>query len=66
MTGKEAVSAVYAGNLVECTKEEYRREVRQALQDFAGKSIDGGDGLRATIALREVGRLDQTFSDRLA
>lgn len=58
MTGKEAVSAVYSGNLVTCTKEEYVNEVRRALQDFAGKCADNGDGLRMSIALQEVKRLD--------
>lgn len=56
----EAIKAVSRGDLVTCTKEEYY-EVRKALQDFAGKSIDSGDVFRANIALSEVQRLDIRF-----
>lgn len=58
MNGQEAVSAVYQGSLVDCTKEEYEAGVRKALQDFAGKCAHDGDGLRMSIALQEVKRLD--------
>ena len=58
MTKEEAINAIYNGNLVECTKEEYQKEIRTALQDKAGKMVDGGDGLRAMMMLEEVRRLD--------
>lgn len=58
MTGKEAVAAVYSGNLVGCSKQEYHTEVREALHHFAGKCVDRDDGVRAQIALSEVKRLD--------
>lgn len=61
MTKEEAINAIYNGSLVECTKEEYP-EIRNALQDKAGKMVDGGDGLRAMMMLEEVRRLDSLFS----
>jgi hypothetical protein len=57
---EDALSAVCTGNLVSCTAEEYK-EIRDALQDQAGRWIDAGDGLRAMIALEEVKRLDNEF-----
>lgn len=61
MTKDEAINAIYNGNLVECTKEEYP-EIRTALQDKAGKMVDSGDGLRAMVMLEEVRRLDGVFN----
>lgn len=58
MTPQEAVSKIYQGNLIDCTKEEYP-EIREALQKKAGEMIDGGDGLRAMMMLEEVKRLDK-------
>lgn len=63
-TERKAISAVYTGKLVECTKEEYP-QVRSALQDQAGKWIDGGDGMRAGMALNEVKRLDAKFEFKM-
>lgn len=60
MTKEEAISAIYNGNLVDCTKEEYP-EIRTALQEFAGERIDAGDGIRGQIVLMEVQRLDKKF-----
>jgi hypothetical protein len=57
MTTREAIDAVYQGKLVACTRDEYP-EIRRALQDKAGQWIDQGQGVRATIALQEVARLD--------
>lgn len=58
MTPLEAIDAVYQAKLVDCTAEEYP-EVRRVLQRKAGQWIDQGQGIRAQLALREVGRLDQ-------
>jgi hypothetical protein len=65
MTRTEAIDAVHNGNLVQCTKEEYP-EIRRALQDQAGKWIDGGQGVRAMIALQEVQRLDKLHDFQFA
>jgi len=48
------------GNLVECTKEEYPF-IRSELQKVAGWMIDNNQGIRVTIALNEVKRLDKLF-----
>ncbi len=61
MNKNEAIAAIYQGSLVDCTRDEYHSEVRNAIQDQAGKWIDGGDGLRAMIALEEVKRLDNLY-----
>jgi len=51
---------VMEGNLVECTKEEYPF-IRSELQKVAGWMIDNNQGIRVTIALNEVKRLDKLF-----
>ena len=61
MTSQEAINAIYQGSLVQCTEQEYHSEIRTAIQDQAGKWIDGNDHLRAMIALQEVKRLDQKY-----
>ena len=58
MDKEEAMQAVYQGKMVQCTKENYP-EIRSTLQDYAGRCVDEGDGLRAMIALEEVKRLDK-------
>lgn len=57
MKPDEAVNAVYNGELVEIDAESWS-EVRTALQRAAGRWIDGGDHVRAMIALNEVKRCD--------
>lgn len=66
MTKNEAIDNLYNGQLVQCTKEEYRAEIRLALQDYAAKQIDNHQDMRAIIALEEVKRLDTLFNFRLA
>jgi len=63
MTKQEAISAVYEGKIVSCTKEEYELEIRDTLQDYAGRWIDTGQGSRAIIAQMEVKRLDAIFAE---
>jgi len=58
MTTEEAKDAIYNGNLVVCTKQEYDTGLRSAIQDMAGQWIDQRQDLRAMIALNEVKRLD--------
>lgn len=60
-----AVSNVYVGTTVICSESEYRSEVREALQNFAAKSINSGDHTRAQIALCEISRLDKKFGGPL-
>ena len=60
MTKEQAISAIYRGEMVDCTIEEYP-EVRSGIQEQAGKWIEGGDPIRASIALQEVKRLDTKF-----
>lgn len=61
MTNSEAITAIYQGNQVDCTEEEYHHGLRTAIQEQAGKWIDGNDSLRAMIALEEVKRLDKKY-----
>lgn len=56
-----AVDDIYRGVLVQCTKEQYLGGVRNSLQTAAGNWVDGGDHIRAQIALEEVRRLDTKF-----
>jgi hypothetical protein len=57
MTPKEAIQAVYHGRPVQCTVDEYP-EIRRALQEQAGRWIDGGDHIRSRIALHQIVTLD--------
>ena len=63
MTTQEAINAIYQGNLVKCSSEEYHKEIRTGIQAQAGKWIDVGDPIRAMIALSEVKRLDTKFNN---
>lgn len=58
-TEAEVVNAIYAGNLVNISLNDYKNWGRSAIQDQAGKWIDQGDSIRAQIALQEVARLDK-------
>lgn len=58
---QKAVSDVYNGKPVCCTKEEYHTEIRSVLQETAGRWIDAGQDIRAVIALNEVKRLDELY-----
>lgn len=61
MNKTEVFDALYTGNLVEVTKEEYHEWARSAIQKQAGDWIDQGDGIRAQISLMQVQRLDQLY-----
>ena len=65
MTSQEVINTVYQGSLVNCTEQEYHSEIRLAIQNQAGKWIDGGDHIRAMIALQEVKRLDEKYPSTL-
>jgi hypothetical protein len=60
MTTEEAIQAIYSGQTVDCTADEYSK-IRQALQEQAGRWIDQGDQVRSHIALSEVKRLDHMY-----
>lgn len=60
-----ALTAIYLGKLVECTKDDYESFLRSVLQDKAGEWIDTNQVLRAQIALNEVKRLDKKFSFKM-
>ena len=61
MKKEDAINAIYQGNLVECTKDEYDESLRTAIQTQAGKWIDDGNHVRSIIALLEIKRLDEKF-----
>jgi hypothetical protein len=49
------------GGHVTCSKDEYDKNIRNEILRQAGKWVDGSDGVRATLALNEVKRLDNFF-----
>lgn len=55
---KAAVEKVYAGGIIECSREQYEAVVRDALQTYAGRCADADDALHMRLALAEVKRLD--------
>jgi len=58
---RRALAAVQQGQPVDCQPDHYFARIRSALQDYAGQMIDGGQNVRAVIALEEVRRLDKLF-----
>ena len=55
---RKAIDCIRKGNPVECSAEEYRSEIRDALILFALDCSDSNDTVRMRIALAEVNRLD--------
>lgn len=64
MNKADIKARIETGNLVECTEEDYPL-VRTHLQQLAGEFVDGGQGIKAMIALQEVQRLDTAFNFKL-
>jgi len=62
MTKEEAIQLIYNGQSIKCSADEYKNEIRFALQEFAGKMIDRKQDIRAIIVLEEVRRLDEKFN----
>lgn len=61
MTKEEIKQALYNGDLIKCTKEEYSLTVRRYIQECAAFFIDHNVHICAKIALNEVRRLDKRF-----
>ena len=57
--------AIYNGNPIETTKEKYEGGLREAILEMAAKWIDEKQGVRISIALNEVKRLDALFGTML-
>jgi hypothetical protein len=62
MTENEAINAIHNGKLVQCEKDQWPA-LRAAVHTKAGFWADHGEGLRASIALSEIKRLDEKFKD---
>ncbi len=56
---RKAIDRIRKGNLIECSAEDYRSEIRAAIILFALDCADSNDALRMRIALAEVNRLDK-------
>jgi hypothetical protein len=56
---REAIDCIRRGNLIECSAEGYRSEIRDALIRFALACVDNNDMVRTRVALAEVNRLDK-------
>ncbi len=56
---REAIDRIRRGNLIECSAETYRSEIRDALIRFALACVKTNDMVRMRIALAEVNRLDK-------
>jgi hypothetical protein len=61
MTPKEAINAIKNGNLVVCSVSEYP-DIRRALHEFAGSSLETDQDIYAQIALSEIKRLDHDLN----
>jgi hypothetical protein len=56
---RKAVERLRNGHPIECSAEDYRSEIRDALIRFALDSVKNNDTGRMRIALAEVNRLDE-------
>jgi len=52
------LSALYRGEPLACTAEQWHGGLRTAVQKHAAKMVDGGQDIYAVIALEEVRRND--------
>jgi len=57
---QEVKGLILRGQVVQCSKENYR-EYRRALQEVAANMVDTNQDVYANIALNEVRRLDRKF-----
>jgi hypothetical protein len=57
---RKALDRISKGNLIECSTELYRSEIRDALVRFALACVDNNDTARMRITLVEMNRLDKT------
>jgi hypothetical protein len=55
---RKAINCIRRGNLIECSAETYRSEIRDALIRFVLACVDNNDMVRMRIALVEMNRLD--------
>jgi hypothetical protein len=55
---RNAIDRIRKGNPIECSAEDYRAEIRNAVILFALDCADSNDALRMRIALAELNRLD--------
>lgn len=58
---KEDIAALRRGQPLACTAEQWHGGLRDAVQDYAGKMVDQGQGVYAWIALEEVRQKDNVF-----
>jgi hypothetical protein len=56
---RKAIERLRNGHPIECSAEDYRSEIRDALIRFALDSVKNNDTGRMRIALAEVNRLDE-------
>jgi hypothetical protein len=57
---RKAIDRIRKGDPIECSAEDYRAEIRDAIIRFASDCADSNDTVRLRIALAEVNRLDKT------
>jgi hypothetical protein len=56
---RKAIDRIRQGDSIECSAEDYRAEIRDAIILFALDCADSNDAVRMRIALAEVNRLDR-------
>jgi hypothetical protein len=59
---RKAVERLRNGHPIECSAEDYRSEIRDALIRFALDCVKNNDTGRMRIALAEVNRLDERYA----
>jgi hypothetical protein len=56
---RKAIDRICKGDPIECSAEDYRSEIRDALVRFALVCVKNNDTARMRIVLAEVNRLDK-------
>lgn len=63
MNGEQAKQSIFSGDKIHCSKVEYERDVRSAIEDQIVRSHDVGDEKQERFARAELRRLDRIFHD---
>jgi chromosome condensin MukBEF MukE localization factor len=63
---RKALDRIRKGDLIECSAEDYRSEIRASVILFALDCADGNDEVRMQKALAEVKRLDTIHGQGLS
>ena len=63
MNAEIAKQCIFSGDMIHCSKIEYERDVRSAIEDQVVRSKDVGDIRQERFARAKLRRLDRLFRE---